>query len=83
MSQRVIEHYSGTSIATKFVISLSIRFDGTRVGIQNIDMPVLQVVGEFDNLIPSTASKPFNDVIPSTDTEIMEFSSGTRRTGRF
>ncbi len=50
--------------------------DGTHVDIQNIDMPVLQVVGEFDNLIPPAASKPFNDVIPSNDSEIMEFPSG-------
>jgi polyhydroxyalkanoate synthase len=49
---------------------------GIHVGIQNIDMLVIQVVGEFDNLIPPTASKPFNDVIPSDDTEIVEFPSG-------
>ncbi len=50
--------------------------NGTHVDIQNINMPVLQVVGEFDNLIPPTASKPFNNVIASDDTEIMEFPSG-------
>ena len=50
--------------------------DGKHVDIQNIDMPVLQIVGQYDHLIPPTASKPFNDVIPSEDTEIMEFPVG-------
>ena len=44
--------------------------------IDNIDMPVLQIVGEYDHLVPPTASKPFNDVIPSADTEIIEYSTG-------
>jgi polyhydroxyalkanoate synthase len=39
-------------------------------------MPVLQVIGEYDHLIPPEASKPFNEVIGSDDTEIMEQSTG-------
>jgi len=46
------------------------------VDIDNIDMPVLQIVGEYDHLVPPAASKPFNDVIPSEDTEIIEYSTG-------
>ncbi|MFB6266804.1 MAG: class III poly(R)-hydroxyalkanoic acid synthase subunit PhaC [Halodesulfurarchaeum sp.] len=50
--------------------------DGEHVDITNIDVPVLQVVGEYDHLIPPSASKPFNDTIPSDDTEIIEFPVG-------
>jgi polyhydroxyalkanoate synthase len=39
-------------------------------------MPVLQITGEYDHLIPSETSKPFNDVIASDDTEIIEYSTG-------
>ncbi|WP_136689751.1 class III poly(R)-hydroxyalkanoic acid synthase subunit PhaC [Halorhabdus amylolytica] len=46
------------------------------VDIDNIDMPVLQIVGEYDHLVPPSASKPFNDVIPSGDTGIIEYSTG-------
>ena len=49
---------------------------GKHVDIENIDMPVLQLMGEYDHLVPAAASKPFNEVIPSDDTEIMEFSTG-------
>ena len=39
-------------------------------------MPVLQIIGSFDHLIPPGASKPFTDVIPSEDTDIYEFPTG-------
>ncbi|QLG48635.1 class III poly(R)-hydroxyalkanoic acid synthase subunit PhaC [Natrinema halophilum] len=50
--------------------------DGERVDLSKIDMPVLQIVAEYDHLIPPSASKPFNDVIQSEDTEILEFATG-------
>ncbi|WP_435358220.1 class III poly(R)-hydroxyalkanoic acid synthase subunit PhaC [Haloarchaeobius sp. DFWS5] len=50
--------------------------DGKHVDIQNIDMPVLQIVAEYDHLIPPNASKPFNDAVPSEDKTIMEFPTG-------
>ncbi len=50
--------------------------NGKHVDITNIDMPVLQIVAEYDHLIPPEASKPFNDAIPAEDTEIMEFATG-------
>ncbi|RQG97673.1 class III poly(R)-hydroxyalkanoic acid synthase subunit PhaC [Natrarchaeobius chitinivorans] len=50
--------------------------NGEHVDLANVDMPVLQIVAEYDHLIPPGASKPFNEVIPSEDTEIMEFPTG-------
>jgi polyhydroxyalkanoate synthase len=49
---------------------------GERVDLANVDMPVLQIVGEYDHLIPPEASKPFNDLVGSDDTTIMEASTG-------
>ena len=49
---------------------------GNHVDLENIDMPVLQLMGQYDHLIPPEASKPFNDVIPSDDTTTMEYSTG-------
>ncbi|QLK26844.1 class III poly(R)-hydroxyalkanoic acid synthase subunit PhaC [Natrinema zhouii] len=49
---------------------------GEHVDITTIDMPVLQIVAEYDHLIPPAASKPFNDAITSEDTEILEFPTG-------
>ncbi len=47
-----------------------------RVDVTEIDMPVLQITGEYDHLIPSETSKPFNDVVGSDDTEIIEHPTG-------
>jgi polyhydroxyalkanoate synthase len=49
---------------------------GEHVDIENIDMPVLQIVAEYDHLIPPEASKPFNDAVPSDDKTILEFPTG-------
>jgi polyhydroxyalkanoate synthase subunit PhaC len=46
------------------------------VDLNNIEMPVLQIVGEYDHLIPPGASKPFNDAVASDDTSVIEFPTG-------
>jgi len=53
-----------------------LELDGKHVDLNNIDMPVLQLMGEYDHLIPPEASKPFNEVIASDDTRTIEFSTG-------
>ncbi|WP_254839296.1 class III poly(R)-hydroxyalkanoic acid synthase subunit PhaC [Natronomonas marina] len=49
---------------------------GEHVDITSIEVPVLQITGEYDHLIPSGASKPFNEVVGSDDTEIIEYPTG-------
>jgi polyhydroxyalkanoate synthase len=51
-------------------------FGDRHVDIQNLEMPILQIVAEYDHLIPPEASKPFNEIVPSDDTEVMEFPTG-------
>jgi len=53
-----------------------LELDGEPVDIGNIDMPVLQIVGAYDDLVPSEASVPFNEVVGSDETEIIEFPTG-------
>jgi polyhydroxyalkanoate synthase len=50
--------------------------DGKHVDVENIDMPVLQITGEYDHLIPAEASKPFNDVVGSADVTTIEYATG-------
>ncbi|MCU4801530.1 class III poly(R)-hydroxyalkanoic acid synthase subunit PhaC [Halobacteria archaeon HArc-gm2] len=49
---------------------------GKRVDLDEITMPVLQLMGEYDHLVPASASKPFNDVIASDDVETIEYATG-------
>jgi polyhydroxyalkanoate synthase len=46
------------------------------VDLDVIEMPVLQIMGEYDHLVPPEASKPFNDRVPSSDVTSMEFATG-------
>ncbi|ADQ68533.1 poly(R)-hydroxyalkanoic acid synthase, class III, PhaC subunit [Halogeometricum borinquense DSM 11551] len=46
------------------------------VDLANIDMPVIQIIGEHDHLIPPESSIPFNDAIASDDTMVIEFPTG-------
>jgi polyhydroxyalkanoate synthase len=52
------------------------QLNGKHVDVTNIDMPFLQIVGEYDHLIPPEASKPFDEVVASEDTETIEHSTG-------
>ncbi|MBO4247806.1 class III poly(R)-hydroxyalkanoic acid synthase subunit PhaC [Halomicrobium sp. IBSBa] len=49
---------------------------GEQIDLADIDMPMLQLMGEYDHLIPPEASKPFNEVVGSDDVTTMEFSTG-------
>jgi polyhydroxyalkanoate synthase len=53
-----------------------LELDGKHVDIENLEMPILQILGEYDHLIPPGASKPFNDVVPSDDVTTFERSTG-------
>ena len=49
---------------------------GERVDLDNLRMPVLQILAEYDHLVPPSASRPFNEAIPSDDVETVEFATG-------
>jgi polyhydroxyalkanoate synthase len=49
---------------------------GHQVDVGNIDMPVLQLMGEYDHLVPPAASKPFNEVVGSDDVTTIEYPTG-------
>jgi len=50
--------------------------DGQHVDVENIDMPIIQIIGEYDHLIPADASKPFNEVVGSDDVTTIEYATG-------
>jgi len=50
--------------------------DGKHVDLGKIDMPVLQITGEYDHLIPPESSTPFNDAIASDDVTTFQQPTG-------
>ena len=53
-----------------------LEINGERVDVNNIDMPIMQIIGEYDHLIPPEASKPFNDIVGSDDVTTIEYPTG-------
>jgi len=53
-----------------------LELDGKHVDLGKLEMPILQIIGEYDHLIPPGASKPFNEVVPSEDVRTIEYSTG-------
>jgi polyhydroxyalkanoate synthase len=49
---------------------------GEHVDVANIDVPLLQILGEYDTLVPPEASKPFDDVVAGDDVSTIEYPSG-------
>jgi polyhydroxyalkanoate synthase len=46
------------------------------VDLQNISVPLLNIVGDFDDICPPAASLPITEIVSSTDRKIIRFSAG-------
>jgi len=47
-----------------------------RVDLSAIDVPLQQIVGEYDHIVPPESSRPLNDAVGSTDERVVEFPRG-------
>ncbi|MFW5956289.1 MAG: PHA/PHB synthase family protein, partial [Halorhabdus sp.] len=50
--------------------------DGQHVDVTDIDVPLLQILGKYDTLVPPSASTPFNDVVSSEEVTTIEYPTG-------
>lgn len=58
------------------LIKNKMEIDGKRINLKNITMPLLNVMAEFDHLVPNDASKPLTDAVSSSDKEMLVFPTG-------
>lgn len=49
---------------------------GKYVDVDQLRMPILDILGTEDRFIPGAASLPFMDTVPSPDTKVIEFPTG-------
>lgn len=47
-----------------------------KVDLKKITMPLLNIFASRDHIVPPVASKPLNDLVGSTDTQLYEFNGG-------
>jgi polyhydroxyalkanoate synthase len=53
-----------------------LRIGGRHVSLKNITQPVLNVFAEKDHLVPPASSRPFTELVGSTDKKILSFPTG-------
>ena len=58
------------------LIKNKMRVGSDIINLKNITIPVLNIVGTKDDLVPPSSSKPIMDVITSSDKKLIEFSTG-------
>jgi polyhydroxyalkanoate synthase len=57
-------------VKNKFTIN------GNKVELDNIRMPLLSIVAQYDHLVPKESSMSFNDLVPSKDKKRIMFPTG-------
>ncbi len=50
--------------------------DGQQIDLAKITVPLLNVMGKFDHIVPNSCSVPINDAVSSSDTETLIFPTG-------
>ncbi|WP_159904184.1 class III poly(R)-hydroxyalkanoic acid synthase subunit PhaC [Salinirussus salinus] len=50
--------------------------DGRPVHLEDVEVPLLTVVGEYDHIVPADSSRPVVDLVGSEDTRLVEFPRG-------
>jgi polyhydroxyalkanoate synthase len=58
------------------LIKNKMQLNGKKINLKNITMPLLNVMAEFDHLVPNDASIPLSDAVSSTDKETLIFPTG-------
>jgi len=58
------------------LIKNEMMLDGKKIDLRKIKIPLLNVMAEFDHLVPNEASIPLNDAVSSKDKEMLIFSTG-------
>ncbi|MCE8426911.1 MAG: class III poly(R)-hydroxyalkanoic acid synthase subunit PhaC [Candidatus Methanoperedens sp.] len=58
------------------LIKNEMKLNGTKINLKNITMPLLNIMAEFDHLVPNDSSKPLSNAVSSTDKETLVFPTG-------
>ena len=71
LRQFVKDCYQGNKL-----VKGKLKLGGKSVDLGKITMPILNIYASADHLVPPAATKPFNDLVGSTDKTLYEFKGG-------
>ena len=58
------------------LIKNQMKMDGRIIDLNQITMPVLNIYGKYDDIVPPQSSKPITSVVGSKDKKLIEFPTG-------
>lgn len=58
------------------LIKGNMQIGNDKVNLENLTMPVLNIVGKYDDLVPPDSSKSIMETIPNSDKKMIEFPTG-------
>ncbi|HEX7627820.1 MAG TPA: class III poly(R)-hydroxyalkanoic acid synthase subunit PhaC [Candidatus Methanoperedens sp.] len=58
------------------LIQNKLELNGKKIDLKKITMPLLNIMAEFDHLVPNEASIPLNDAVSSKEKEMVVFPTG-------
>ena len=58
------------------LIKNKMEIGGNRINLKKISMPLLNIMAQFDHLVPNESSKPLTEAVSSTDKESVVFPTG-------
>jgi len=58
------------------LIQNKLEVGGRKVNLKKIEIPLLNIFGEYDHLVPPAASRPLNDAVSSKDKQMISFRVG-------
>ncbi len=58
------------------LIKNEMQINGKTINLKNINMPLLNIMAEYDHLVSNDQSIPLNDAVSSTDKELLIFPTG-------
>lgn len=70
--EKIIEDIYKNNLLIKNKMSLG----GQHINLDNVTMPVLNIVGSKDDLVPPESCIPITDAIPSKDKKLLDFPTG-------
>lgn len=58
------------------LIKNKMQLGGKKINLKDINVPLLNIMAQYDHLVPNEATKPLNDAVSSTDKEMLIFPTG-------
>ena len=73
---RVFREFVDDVYRNNRLIDGKLTLDGESVDPADINVPLLQILGQYDHIVPPASSRPLNDAVGSDDERIIEFPAG-------